>query len=44
MREVRMALLEADVEFAVAKKFIAGVKEKALGDEVLRASRPGNRS
>ena len=41
LREVRMALLEADVEFAVAKKFIAGVKEKALGDEVLKSVTPG---
>lgn len=41
MREVRMALLEADVEFSVAKSFIARVKEKALGEEVLRSVTPG---
>jgi signal recognition particle subunit SRP54 len=34
LREVRVALLEADVNFAVAKSFIASVKEKAVGDEV----------
>ena len=34
LREVRMALLEADVHFQVAKDFIARVKEKALGAEV----------
>ena len=37
MRAVRMALLEADVDFNVAKGFIARVKEKALGEEVLRS-------
>ncbi|EDY19739.1 signal recognition particle protein [Chthoniobacter flavus Ellin428] len=41
MRAVRMALLEADVEFNVAKGFIARVKEKALGEEVLRGVHPG---
>lgn len=41
MREVRMALLEADVEFSVAKSFIANVKEKSLGQEVLRSIKPG---
>lgn len=41
MREVRMALLEADVEFSVAKAFIARVKEKALGEDVLRSVTPG---
>jgi signal recognition particle subunit SRP54 len=41
MREVRMALLEADVDFNVAKGFIARVKEKALGEEVLRSIHPG---
>src|SRR6185295_14596073 len=41
LREVRMALLEADVDFQVAKKFIARVKEKALGEEVLRSVTPG---
>lgn len=41
MREVRLALLEADVEFSVARNFIASVKEKALGDEVLLSVTPG---
>jgi signal recognition particle subunit SRP54 len=41
MRAVRMALLEADVEFGVAKGFIARVKDKALGEEVLRGVHPG---
>ena len=34
MREVRMALLEADVNFKVVKDFVAKVKERALGAEV----------
>lgn len=41
LRQVRMALLEADVDFQVAKKFIARVKEKALGEAVLRSITPG---
>ncbi|MGA3171574.1 MAG: signal recognition particle protein [Chthoniobacteraceae bacterium] len=41
LREVRMALLEADVDFAVSKAFIARVKEKALGEDVLRSITPG---
>ncbi len=41
LREVRMALLEADVDFNVAKGFIARVKERALGEEVLRSVTPG---
>src|SRR5579884_668636 len=41
LRQVRLALLEADVEFQVAKNFIARVKEKALGEEVLRSVTPG---
>lgn len=41
LREVRLALLEADVEFSVAKDFIARVKEKALGETVLRSIQPG---
>ena len=41
MREVRLALLEADVDFQVAKKFIARVREKALGEAVLRSITPG---
>jgi len=41
MRAVRMALLEADVEFNVAKGFIARVKDKAMGEDVLRGVAPG---
>ncbi|MGD9892108.1 MAG: signal recognition particle protein [Dehalococcoidia bacterium] len=40
MREVRLALLEADVNFKVVKQFIAEVKEKALGAEVHKALNP----
>ncbi len=36
MREIRLALLEADVNFQVVKDFVAGVKEKALGEGVLK--------
>ena len=41
LREVRMALLEADVNFKVAKQFLARVKEKSLGEEVLASVQPG---
>jgi signal recognition particle subunit SRP54 len=41
LREVRMALLEADVDFTVSKNFIARIREKALGEEVLRSVTPG---
>ena len=41
LRQVRLALLEADVDFQVAKKFIAQIKEKALGESVLRSITPG---
>ena len=41
LRAVRLALLEADVHFQVAKDFIAKVKSKALGQEVLRSITPG---
>ena len=41
LREIRIALLEADVEFGVAKDFIAKVKEKALGEDVLKSIKPG---
>ena len=40
MREVRIALLEADVNFTVAKNFIAAVTEKAIGEEVLKSLTP----
>ena len=41
LREIRMALLEADVEFGVAKDFIVRVKEQALGDKVMKSVKPG---
>ena len=41
LREVRIALLEADVALPVAKSFISKVKERAVGQEVLRSVTPG---
>jgi signal recognition particle subunit SRP54 len=41
MREVRLALLEADVHYKVVKDFIAAVKERSLGQEVMRSLTPG---
>lgn len=41
MREVRLALLEADVNFKVVKEFISKVKEKAVGKEVMDSFTPG---
>ncbi|MBQ7137004.1 MAG: signal recognition particle protein [Bacilli bacterium] len=41
-REIRLALLEADVNYKVVKEFINNVKEKALGEEVQRSLRPGD--
>lgn len=41
MREVRVALLEADVNYTVAKDFIAAVTEKAVGEEILKSLTPG---
>ncbi|GAA3406720.1 signal recognition particle protein [Paenibacillus hodogayensis] len=41
LREVRLALLEADVNFKVVKEFIAKVKEKAIGQDVLKSFTPG---
>jgi signal recognition particle subunit SRP54 len=41
LREVRMALLEADVDYKVARDFIKRVREKSLGEEVLRSVTPG---
>lgn len=40
MREVRLALLEADVNYKVAKDFVAKVSEKAVGDEILESLTP----
>ncbi len=41
MREVRLALLEADVNFKVVKDFIKKVKERAIGNEVMQSLTPG---
>lgn len=41
LKEVRRALLEADVNYKVVKQFIADVQEKALGEEVVRSVTPG---
>ena len=41
LKEIRMALLEADVHYSVAKRFIGDVKERALGQEVLTSLTPG---
>ncbi len=41
MREIKLALLEADVNFKVVKQFVADVKEKAMGEEVMRSLTPG---
>lgn len=40
MREVKLALLEADVNFKVVRKFVANVKEKAMGQDVMRSLTP----
>jgi len=41
MREIRLALLEADVNFTVVRDFVAAVREKALGEEILKSLTPG---
>ncbi len=41
MREVKLALLEADVNFKVVKQFVARVKEKAIGENVMNSLTPG---
>jgi len=40
LRQVRLALLEADVNFKVVKEFLSKVRERALGSEVLRSLTP----
>lgn len=40
-REIRLALLEADVNYKVVKEFVANVREKALGEEVSKSLKPG---
>ena len=44
LREVRMALLEADVNFKVVKNFVAKIKERALGAEIQQNLSPASRS
>lgn len=41
LREIRIALLEADVNYKVVKEFVGNVKEKALGQKVLTKLSPG---
>jgi signal recognition particle subunit SRP54 len=41
LREIRMALLEADVNFRVARDFVASIRERALDDDVLKSLTPG---
>ncbi len=41
MREVRLSLLEADVNFKVVKTFIQNIKEKAVGEKILKGLNPG---
>ena len=41
LREVKMALLEADVNFKVVKRFIKSVEERAVGSDVLNGLNPG---
>jgi signal recognition particle subunit SRP54 len=41
MREIRLALLEADVNFEVVKQFVSQVRERAVGQEVLKSLTPG---
>src|SRR5687767_15748221 len=41
LREIRLALLEADVNFKVVKEFVARVRERALGADVLNGVNPG---
>lgn len=42
MREIRVSLLEADVNYKVVKEFIANVKQKALGERVMKSLTPGD--
>lgn len=42
MREIRVSLLEADVNYKIVKQFIADIKEKALGERVMKSLTPGD--
>ena len=41
LKEVKMALLEADVNFKVVKKFVKSIEERAVGQEVMNSLTPG---
>ena len=41
LKEVKLALLEADVNFKIVKKFIKDVEERAVGEEVMQSLTPG---
>ena len=41
LREVKLALLEADVNYKIVKEFISNIQEKALGQDVLKSLTPG---
>lgn len=41
MREVKLALLEADVNYKIVKEFIKSIEEKSLGQDVLKSLTPG---
>ena len=41
LKEIRLALLEADVALPVVKDFIANIKPKAIGQEIIRSTSPG---
>jgi signal recognition particle subunit SRP54 len=41
LREIKLSLLEADVNFKVVKKFVKNIKEKAIGEEILESLTPG---
>ena len=42
LKEIRQALIEADVALPVAKDFIANIKPKAIGQEIIRSTSPGD--
>lgn len=41
LRDIRLSLLEADVNYKVVKQFLADIKEKALGEQILKGLNPG---
>ena len=44
MREIRLSLLEADVNYKVVRDFTKEVKEKALGEKIMKSLSPGDMS